>query len=119
MCKLQSVSILLASLTGTLLATDASDSAAASGCLGGCAFFFILLFVFNILILFWVSSDFKKRTGSTSVGWVLLNLFFGIIGLIIYLVARPAGSFVKCPNCAKDKIITMPICPHCGQKVIA
>lgn len=73
----------------------------------------------HILILSWVASDFKKRTGSTSVGWVLFNLFFGILGLIIYLIARPSGSFIKCPNCNKDKIITMPICPHCGQKVIS
>ena len=122
MAKFTSAILALGSLVGMALAQTASNSSGndiATGCLGGCASIIIMWGILNVVLLFWVASDFKKRTGSTSVGWILLILIFGVIGLIIYLIARPAGSFVKCPKCAHDKIITMPICPHCGQKVIS
>jgi len=46
------------------------------------------IFIINILILIWVYKDAKKR-GSSGALWVIIVLFTGIIGLIIWLVVRP------------------------------
>jgi len=44
-------------------------------------------FIIGILICIWVYKDAKSR-GMSPVLWLLITLFLGIIGLIIYLVIR-------------------------------
>ncbi len=96
-----------------------NDGSAAAGCAtcGGCGFFvFVLvgLVVLNIALLVWVARDAKARGMDSSVLWMLLVFFLGIIGLVIYLFARPQGNTVPCPNCGNKRLQASVKCPHCG-----
>jgi len=51
-------------------------------------------FIINILIAVWMYKDAKKRY-ENSILWLILGLFLGIIGLIIWLVFRPAMEDVE------------------------
>jgi ABC-type transport system involved in multi-copper enzyme maturation permease subunit len=74
------------------------------------------MFIVNIAILVWVVKDAQNR-GASAGAWLLIVLIFGILGLLAYLVARPQGKLVACPNCGKNKPIRDQICPHCGARV--
>ncbi len=84
----------------------------------------LLLFLLGALIglaiwiwlLVWVSKDAKAR-GLSGGAWVLVTLFFGLLGLIIYLVQRPSGPLVPCPVCKQMRLANAFICPHCLTKV--
>ncbi|MFP5229346.1 MAG: bL32 family ribosomal protein [Acidobacteriota bacterium] len=93
------------------------DAAAAAGC-GLCGSFFLLIFVailaLNIAILVWVARDAKARGLDNGILWMLLVLFTGIVGLIVYLLARPQGNLVVCPNCGNKRLQAAVKCPSCG-----
>lgn len=82
-----------------------------------CLSIFIILAVINIAILVWVIKDAQSR-GASAGAWLVIVLLFGILGLLAYLVARPKGKLVPCPECGKQKPITDAICPHCGRRVV-
>ena len=67
--------------------------------------------------LVWVVKDAQAR-GSSAGAWVVILLVFGPIGLLAYLVARPKGKLVPCPECGRQKPIVDAICPHCGKRVV-
>jgi putative component of membrane protein insertase Oxa1/YidC/SpoIIIJ protein YidD len=71
--------------------TYANNVNATSGCAAcGVGLFFIVgLFVLNIALLVWVAKDAKARGMGSSALWVLLVFFTGLIGLVVYLLARP------------------------------
>ena len=50
------------------------------------------MLVINIIILIWVMSDYSSRGGGGcgSCFWALVVLHFGILGILCYLVVRPA-----------------------------
>ncbi len=73
---------------------------------------FIIFFIVWIYVLVWVARDANKR-GKNGTFWGLLTVFLGIIGLIIYLLARPGGNLVPCNYCRKEKLETLTQCPHC------
>ena len=75
------------------------------------------LLLTNIAILVWVVQDANNR-GTSAGAWLIIVLIFGVLGLLAYLVARPQGKLVPCPNCGKDKPIRDQVCPHCGAKVV-
>ncbi len=75
------------------------------------------ILVINGLMLLWVWSDANNR-GSNGVAWSIIVFIFGILGLLAYLVMRPQGQLLNCPECGKKKPITQPICPHCGKRVV-
>lgn len=81
------------------------------------------MFVLVGIVLFWglpivyVLRDSSKR-GASTLAWGCLVFLFGVLGLLVYLVARPQGRLVKCPKCAREKPIRDPICPHCGERVV-
>jgi hypothetical protein len=83
-------------------------------CTGG---LWLGLLALNIAILFWVLSDAKAR-GASGCAWAIIVLFTGVVGLLVYLVARPTGVLVPCPECGKRKPIVSAICPHCGRRVV-
>jgi hypothetical protein len=85
---------------------------------GGLCLFGLAILVVNILLLVWVAKDAQAR-GTSAGAWVVIVLLFGILGLLVYLVARPKGRLVACSNCGKNKPIADPICPHCGTRVIS
>jgi methionine-rich copper-binding protein CopC len=78
---------------------------------------FIISFVVWIYILIWVFRDANKR-GKSGTFWGLLTFFLGILGLIIYLLARPGGDLVLCNSCGKQKLETLILCPHCRSPQI-
>ena len=65
-------------------------------------------------MLVWVARDAKARGMDNAILWVLLVFFTSIIGLIIYILSRPQGNLVPCPNCGNQKLQALVRCPHCG-----
>jgi len=96
----------------TALAQNGDDFAAAGLCLVGLIFLAV-----NIAILVWVIKDAQAR-GTSAGAWLVVVLLFGILGLLVYLIARPKGKLVPCPECGRRKPITDSICPHCGKRVV-
>ncbi len=98
--------------------TQRDDSAgAAAGCFA-CSSFVVFLIVamivLNIALLVWVARDAKARGMDSAILWMLLVMFTGVIGLVIYLFARPQGNMVQCPNCHNKRLQASVRCPHCG-----
>jgi hypothetical protein len=89
-------------------------AAAAAGC-GILAFFAIGLLVLNVLLLVWTAKDAKARGMDTPVIWMLVVFFLGVVGLVIYLLARPSGEVVTCPKCSNKRMRSLARCPHCGN----
>ena len=100
----------------------------ACGTAGGCAscgacgaapvviiVFFIALIVLNIALLVWVARDSKSRGMDNSVMWMILVIFTGVIGLVIYIFSRPQGDLVQCPSCKNNRMQASAKCPHCGN----
>jgi asparagine N-glycosylation enzyme membrane subunit Stt3 len=102
-----------------LLAQNTNDNPAA-GCAacGGCGFFIILMVVglaIAIALAIWVSRDAKARGMDNATLWVVLVIFLGLIGLVIYLIARPKGNIIQCPSCQGKRLQTSTKCPQCGN----
>ena len=93
-----------------------NDAAGAAGCFAcsGVMGFLIAGFVLNIAILVWVARDAKARGMDSAILWMLLVMFTGPIGLVIYLFVRPQGNMVQCPNCQNKRLQASVKCPHCG-----
>jgi uncharacterized membrane protein YhaH (DUF805 family) len=97
-----------------LLQRDASP-AAACGCLGFFGFIIVGIIVLNIALLVWVARDAKARGMDSAILWMILVMFTGIIGLIIYLFARPQGNVISCAHCGNKRMQVSAKCPHCGN----
>lgn len=95
-------------------AAGAAGSAAACGVCGTFIFIPIAVIALNIALLVWVARDAKARGMDSSVLWMLLVLFTSVIGLIIYLLSRPQGNLISCPNCNNQRLQASVKCPHCG-----
>ena len=74
----------------------------------------VAVFVLNIALLVWVARDAKARGMDSAILWMLLVMFTGIIGLVIYLFVRPQGNMMQCPNCQNKRLQASVKCPHCG-----
>ena len=110
--------LLLVLLTGLVLTESiafASDEGAAMAACGGVLVFFIGLIVLNIILLVWVAKDAKSRGMDNPILWMILVFFTGLLGLIIYLLARTGGEMTKCQNCNNKRLIALAKCPHCGN----
>ena len=96
----------------------AAGAAACAGC-GGCGLVALLLVVaiavLHIALLVWVARDAKARGMDSAVMWMILVIFTGLIGLIIYIFARPQGTLVACPQCHNKRLKASAKCPHCGN----
>jgi uncharacterized membrane protein YhaH (DUF805 family) len=77
--------------------------------------FIIAIVVLNIALLVWVARDSKSRGMDNSVMWMILVMFTGVLGLIIYIFSRPQGDLVQCPNCKNNRMQASAKCPHCGN----
>lgn len=106
--------------------SDAGEGAASCGACGACAtggglFLFIivvipiLIVVLNIALLVWVARDAKARGMDSSVIWMILVMFTGFIGLILYTFSRPQGNVLPCPSCNNKRLEAIVKCPHCGN----
>jgi uncharacterized membrane protein YhaH (DUF805 family) len=108
------VATALGSGAATLQRNDPSPLAAC-GCLGFFGVFIVAMIALNIALLIWVAKDAKNRGMENPVLWMILVMFTGIIGLIIYLCTRPQGSLVPCALCANKRLSMSAKCPHCGN----
>lgn len=95
-------------------ASGAAGCAACSGCGGMLLFIWLGLIGLQIALLVWVARDAKARGMDSAILWMLLVLFFPLLGIVIYLFARPQGNMVQCPNCGNKRLQASVKCPHCG-----
>jgi hypothetical protein len=98
------------------LAASAQYAADPAGC-ACCGTFFFIPLVFlalSIAILVWVARDAKARGMDSAILWMLLVFLLNLPGLVIYLLARPQGITVPCPNCGNSRLQSSLRCPHCG-----
>jgi len=83
---------------------------------------YIALFVVWILVAIWVYKDAKKRKADNPVLWLIIVIFGGLIGILIWLAIRPPiggrqpYSDRRCPNCGRGIPLDARICPYCGRK---
>ena len=110
------LSFLAVILFARLALADPNDpGAAACGCLGFFGSVVLGLIALNIACLVWVARDAKNRGMENSVVWMILVMFTGLLGLIIYLFTRTPGVLVPCANCGNRKLQVNLRCPHCGN----
>lgn len=116
-------------MTGTLaMSQNRGGPDEACGTAGGCAscgacgaapiviiVFIIAIVVLNVALLVWVARDSKARGMDNSVMWMILVMFTGVLGLVIYIFSRPQGELVQCPNCKNNRMQASAKCPHCGN----
>jgi uncharacterized membrane protein YhaH (DUF805 family) len=93
---------------------DPAGGCAACGCCGTFIFIPIVLLAISIALLVWVARDAKARGMDNAVLWMLLVFFLNLIGLVIYLLSRPQGNLLPCPNCGNMRMQASVRCPHCG-----
>jgi uncharacterized membrane protein YhaH (DUF805 family) len=99
-------------------AQDNGSPAAGCAACGGCGGLLLLcwlgLIALQIALLVLVARDAKARGMDSAVLWMLLVMFVPLIGLLIYLFARPQGNMIQCPNCNNKRLAASVKCPHCG-----
>jgi len=96
-------------------ADDAAACAACGGIVGIPILILTAIFVINIALLIWVARDAKSRGMDSAVLWMVLVMLTSVIGLIIYIFARPQGNLVQCPHCNNRRLAASAKCPHCGN----
>ena len=102
-------------MSGQAYALDDSDAIfGATGVLGVIGLVMIGTLVLTIAMLVFVARDAKARGMDTPVLWMLVVFFLNILGLVIYLLARPSGNTVRCANCGNKRLQVAAKCPHCG-----
>ncbi len=98
---------------------DAAACAACAGCGAGTIILAIVVSVsfiaLHIALLVWVARDAKARGMDNSVLWMILVVFFGLIGLLIYIFARPQGNLIRCARCGNKRLQASRLCPHCAN----
>ena len=106
---------------GYVFAQRNDDAEACAGCgiCGGSIAVMILIPVIvlalNIALLVWVARDAKARGMNSAVLWMILVMFTGLLGLLIYIFSRPQGNVMPCPSCGNNRLQASARCPHCGN----
>jgi hypothetical protein len=98
--------------------SDAQTCAACGTCGAGAGTIIIIpviFFALNIALLVWVARDAKARGMDSSVLWMILVMFTSVVGLIIYVFARPQGELESCSSCGNNRLKGIAKCPYCGN----
>lgn len=74
----------------------------------------VFAFIVSIVLMAWTYNDAGSR-GENPVLWTVIVFLFSILGLIVYLSARPRGNLISCSNCGKKMLESMSECPHCDN----
>ncbi|MCK9597666.1 MAG: PLDc N-terminal domain-containing protein [Sphaerochaeta sp.] len=113
MRKVLVLAVILVLLVPSIALAQGDDSG--SGLCGGIMIFGGL--ALNVALLLWVAQDARKR-GASGCGWLIVVFLFGLLGWLVYLIARPQGNLAACAFCGQMKPIPMAVCPHCGRRVV-
>ena len=113
--SVSATSFFASSISTYLQRDDAAGGAAACGCLGFFGLIIVGVIALNIALLVWVAKDAKNRGMDNAVLWLILVALTGVIGLIIYILVRPQGSLITCPQCSNKRLQVSAKCPHCGN----
>ena len=117
--RLAGAAILFPGFAMALQRDSDAGGAAACGCLGFAGVFLIVFAICWIALVIylwvWVARDAKARGLDNAVLWMVLVIFTGLLGLIIYLLARPKGNLIPCPYCGNKRMQASARCPHCGN----
>jgi hypothetical protein len=98
--------------------SDAQACAACGTCGAGAGMMImipVIFFALNIALLVWVARDAKARGMDNAVLWMALVMFTSVVGLLIYIFARPQGELAKCPSCGNNRLKGLAKCPYCGN----
>ena len=82
---------------------------------------YIIIFIVWIAVAVWVYKDAKKR-GENAALWLVIIIFGGLIGLLIWFAFRPPIGGRKyvpsrlCPNCGREIPFDANLCAYCGKK---
>jgi hypothetical protein len=102
-------------MSGRAYAQGATDLfPGAAGVFGAIVLVMIGLLVLSIAMLVFVARDAKARGMDAPVLWMLVVFFLNLLGLVIYMLARPSGNTVRCANCGNKRLQFALKCPHCG-----
>lgn len=105
-------------VVASTLLRDSDDAAGLAAC-AGCGGFFLLLILLTlalqVALLVWVVRDAKARGMDAAVIWMIFVFLVPVIGLIVYVFARPQGAVLKCPHCHNSRLQTLAVCPYCGR----
>lgn len=97
-------------------ASSEAEGLAACGACGGCwaaiCALLVAVPVLHIATAVWVARDARAR-GMEGAPWILLMVFTGLIGLIVYMFSRPQGNLVPCTSCGNKRLQASAVCPHC------
>jgi hypothetical protein len=77
--------------------------------------FAVAYVVLVILLLAWVARDARNRGVDGGAVWVFIILLTGVVGLIVYVAARPHGMLTSCGVCRNKRLVHAKLCPHCGN----
>jgi hypothetical protein len=76
------------------------------------AVFALLVLLSDVLMLAWVVKDARSR-GIEGGIWVVVILMANMLGLLVYLASRPAGSLIPCHHCGYNRLDYAKRYPHC------
>jgi hypothetical protein len=104
--------VVLVFVLGALGSSEAGDALAA---LIGIGLLLLLVALVAYIGLFsWIGRDAKARGLHETASWLSYVRSQGLLGFLIYLLARPRGSKAPCPNCGHRFMASMRTCPFCG-----
>jgi hypothetical protein len=64
----------------------------------------------------WVYLDGTKRGLERASLWALLVLFSNVVGLVVYLIARPDAELCRCARCGANMRPEWRVCAACGAE---
>lgn len=100
-------------------AGEAGGAACLAGTLG-CVIIIVTTLVglaIEIFMMVYAYKDSMARGDKNAVLWVILIFFLHLVGFIVYMIARPKGDLVPCPNCHQKKLDILTKCPHCSADI--
>jgi hypothetical protein len=67
----------------------------------------------SALVCFWLARRYAF-SGARSVGWALVGMLFGWMGLALMLALQEWPARIACPRCRRLRVVTRDTCEHCG-----
>ena len=111
------VAAVMAPLTLPTLIEASNSSSSGNAVATCCLVALAIIAIVNVGLTIWLLNDAHAR-GVSPGAWIIVFILFGPLGLLGYMLTRPRGKLVPCPECGRQKPILDQICPHCGRRVV-